>query len=373
LKEQRPLVEAAFLKEAYVDQLAKTNPATEADLRATFDNYTLKRILLPKAEGTKAQAEKIEAELKGGLKFEEAMNRYSKDLPMPNKKVADNVLNVTGQMLSDEQYKPLKGLKAGEISAPVDSFEGTVIYKVVSVKSELPKDFEKNKAMMLEAKSRQNAEAELQTKTAGIAKGEGVVWKNDVYKAIFSLNAPPTEDPKSGDANLRVAADAGKAASAKAAGDELRLAGLLRYAALSRLAMSPTADKAALRKEQIEAINDILKGREDATLRTKLIALYVEEKSPLAGPALVEAAKFNNDFTDKGQSQYAEMAKQLADLKKASLIKPEDATAVDAELANWRKGKADFEKTKPKEPAPTMVPSPSTGGAAPAGTTGQPK
>ncbi|RYG49491.1 hypothetical protein EON79_01135, partial [bacterium] len=359
LKDQRPLVEAAFLKEAYLDQLAKANPATEEELRASFDNYTLKRILLPKAEGTKAQADKIVAELKGGLKFEDAMNRYSKDLPMPNKKVADNTITVTGQMLSDEQYKPIKGLKVGEVSPPVDNFEGTVIYKVVAIKAELPKDFEKNKAMLLEQRSRQNADTELVAKTAGIAKGEGVVWKNDVYKALFSLNAPPTEDPKARDANLRAAADAGKAAALKAAsgqasGEEIRLAGLLRYAALSQLANSPTADKAAIRKEQIEAINDILKGREDVALRLKLVTLYSEDKNPLAGTALLEATKFNTDYSDMGQGQYAELARNLAELKKASLIKPEDATLADAELARWRTEKAKFEKNKPKEPAPTM-------------------
>lgn len=364
LKEDPEKTRAPILLQAYLEQQAKANPASEAELKANYDTYTVKQILL-KGPDAKAQAEKIEGELKGGLKFEDAMNRYSKDMPLPNKKVAENTLTLTAAQFETPQYTSLKGLKAGEVSPPSENFEGTAIYKIIGVKQELPKDFDKNKAKLAEDLAKQRVAKEVQTKAEAIAKGEGIVWKNDVYKALASLNPAPGEDAKAQEAKLRTAADAAKAASAKASGDELRLAGLLRYAALSQLASAPGTDKAALRKDQIAAIQDVLKAREDAGFRMNLVNLLTEDKSPEAGDALLEAARYNNDTTPKGQSQYASMAAKLAELKTAKLITTEQAAQVQTELSRWLKEKADFEKAeaatratqpKPGAGAPGMMP-----------------
>ncbi|CAN5631519.1 hypothetical protein BH11ARM2_BH11ARM2_05960 [soil metagenome] len=360
LKEQPDQVKAAFLQQAYLDQQVKANPPSDDELKASYNTYTVKQILLKGGDADK-QAETVETALKGGLKFEDAMNRYSKDLPLPNKKVADNSLTVTGAMMDQDQYKTLKGLKVGEVSAPAKSFEGTVIYKIVSVKQDLPKDFDANKAKYAKDFATQKVSQDLQAKAAAIAKGEGVVWKNDLYKTLMTLNGQPGEDPKAHQAALRAAADVAKAAGAKATGNDAKLAAQIRYAVVSQLLNAPDADKATLRKEQIEVINEMLKAQENPALRMNLVNLLAEDKSPEAGNALLEAVRYNNDTTEKGQSQYAAMAAKLRDLKTANLITPETATQVQTELSRWLKDKADYEKAQ----AATRASQPNAGGMTP--------
>lgn len=83
-----------------------------------------------KAEAdAKAKIEKIAAEIKGGLAFEEAAKKYSED-PMTKDKGGDLDFFAKGQMVPEFE-KALETMKAGQVSDPVKTSYGYHLIKFV--------------------------------------------------------------------------------------------------------------------------------------------------------------------------------------------------------------------------------------------------
>jgi len=344
--QRRDEVLAAFAEQLYLEGLAAKNPISDADLKAQYDSLTVKRILLRDAEG-KDQTElanRIIGEVKGGLKFEEAMNRYSKDMPQPNKTVSENTMTIAGSQLGEESFAPLKNMKDGEVSGAIKTPEGTVIYKLISKKNTPPDDFEKNKAKYAKDQSKAKAMAEMQKQVDAIIKGNEVKWTSPGYKAMYDLNLamydPQVTDKKPALEKVMTEAKA-------ALGDPVgkRMAAMAYFGAVSALANQPGADRAALGDARAEAIAAMLESNEDVKLRLELVDLYVEQKkNDMAADALLKAATFNTDTSAAGQAIYAEVQGKFMELKEKGILTKEQETAINVEQARWRETKADNEK-----------------------------
>jgi hypothetical protein len=353
--QKRGQVLQGFAQPMLVEALAAKAAPSDSDLLSTYNTLTVKRVLLKDENGKSAvtEAERIRNEISGGLKFEDAMNRYSKEIPLPNKRVSENTLTVSGRQFSEDVYRPLAGLKAGDVSVPVTTPEGVVIYKVVSIKADVPPDFEKNKTKYREQLAKERGEAEMRRQTDAILKGADVKWQSPGYEALFKLsNDQASPDPKVRQSNLEAVAKLAEDALVKAQGGERKVASLALFGALSQLATLPGADAKALSDRKISAINSILESEEDAALRLQLVDLYTEKGDKLAASdALLKAAQYNSDYTPQGQTRYSDLQAKLRTLTQKGFVDAKAEAAIKKEFDRWLKEKITFEKQQAEQKA----------------------
>jgi len=345
---KKDLVQKSFAQPLVLMALSSKLTPSDSELRSTYDTLTVKRVLLKDEAGKSAitEAERIKSEISSGLKFEDAMNRYSKDVPLPNKRVSENTLNITGRQFTEDAYRPLAGLKPNDISVPVTTPEGVVIYKVVSIKSDIPADFDKSKQKYAQQLATERAGAELRRQTDAILKGTDVKWQNPAYEALFRLgNVQTSSDPKARQAELEAISKLAEESLKTIQGGARRFASLALLGALQQLSTTPGADPKALLDRRIGAINTMLETAEDGALRMQLVDLYIEKGDKMgASDALLKAAQYNSDYTTAGQTRYSDLQAKIRSLTDNKMIDPKVVPEIQKELQRWVSEKAAFEK-----------------------------
>ena len=345
---KKDLVQQSFAQPLLLQALAAKLTPSDSELRSTYDNLVVKRVLLKDEAGKSAitEAERIKSEISGGLKFEDAMNRYSKDVPLPNKRVSENTLNITGRQFSEDAYRPLAGLKPNDVSVPVTTPEGVVIYKVVSIKSDIPADFEKSKQKYAQQVANERAGAEVRRQSEAILKGSEVKWQSPAYEALFRLGSVQTKsDPKARQAELEAISKLAEEGLKTAQGGSRRFASLALLGALQQLASTPGVDPKALLDRRVSAINSMLETAEDGALRMQLVDLYVEKGDKTgASDALLKAAQYNSDYTTAGQSRYSDMQAKIRSLTANKMLDEKVVPEIQKELQRWVSEKATYEK-----------------------------
>ena len=345
---KKELVQQSFAQPLVLQALAAKLTPSDSELKSTYDTLTVKRILLKDEAGKSAitEAERIKSEISGGLKFEDAMNRYSKDVPLPNKRVSENTLNVTGRQFTDDAYRPLAGLKANDVSVPVTTPEGVVIYKVVSIKSDVPADFKKSKQKYAQQLATERAGAELRRQTDAILKGSDVKWQNPAYEALFRLgNVQTNPDAKARMTELDAISKLSEDALKTVQGPDRRIASLALLGALQQMSIAPGADPKALLDRRITAINTMLESSEDGALRLQLVDLYIQKGDKVgASDALLKAAQYNSDYTSAGQSRYSDLQAKVRTLTASKMLDAATVPQIQKELQRWVTEKAAYEK-----------------------------
>jgi hypothetical protein len=332
---------------------------TDAELKDSYSTYEVKRILLKDDKDKKAAdiAATVLAEVKSGkTTFEQAIDRYSKDLPQPNKRLSETTLPLQGSMIQNvDDYKELRGLKAGDVSPVVTTPEGAAIYKVVKVTPNLPKDFEKDKEKLRDQLAEQRAQAMVQKEMDAAAKGDLIKWNSPGYEALYELGRTYSDPELSAEgkrleALRKVYEKAKKAAADNVAGS--REAALVAYVAFDSIYNDPKSDKKKLAPERAEVLTAYLENNESPTVRLELVDLYMEQKDgDSASDQLLLVAQGNNDYEVEGQGNYSQISSKLSKLKSAGLVKPEVEAQIQKELSRWRQEKATYEKEKAADEA----------------------
>ncbi len=350
-----PARKAGFLQQVApqlaVEKLKASLKPTDEEVKASYDTYVMKRVMISTGSKTpadaEAQAKKALAEVKGGAKFEDVMNRYSNDLPPgPNKKVAEVVVNLgPTDIARSASMAPLANLKPGQVSEVIDVPDGKAFYKLISVKSNAPADLAKSMQKYKDKFVEEKATAEFQKRTDALAKSDQVKFPLPGYKSLrdyyktssdFTLMQKPEELSK----QIRAIADAAKAATTdeNPADDHVGL--ITWYAAVEDLWNRAKADPKlaeGLRAERLETLESVLRETENFSIRMELVDMGIETKNAtLAATNLLEAAKLNNMFDTTGDQQFRQIQTKLATAKNAKLVTAAEATAIETEQQRWR-------------------------------------
>lgn len=333
----RPILEAAIV--------SKLNPS-EDEVKKSFEVLETKRIYVKGSDAT-ATLNKALSEIKAGLSFEAAMNRYSNDIPSPGKTVSESTTTVSAAMMGVEPAKKaLLDLKPGEVSGVIAEDQGASVYKLISVKSNLPKDYEQRKAEYKNSYAQTLARNQVDKDLADLEKTTKIEWQSKGYKAIYDLrtaleNHGSNEDFKKA---LQAVEQEASAANNDSVGE--KVAGLANYVASNTLwSMATDAEKKAMLDSHVDAINQVLEYSESTDLRLELCTLFMQmKKGPEAARSLIEAARNNNDVSDEGQRSYNAIMSMESKLKAAGLLAQGDEKALAVELDRWRSDKADAEK-----------------------------
>lgn len=348
-------VRISLARMALIQSMMAQEKLSDEDLKKTFETVSYKKILLKSGMpgGTpEDRAKSVLTALKGGLKFEAAMDKYSNEIPPPGKKLsATPVQTIGGQALAnDPTLAPLATLGVGQNSEAVTVPEGVAIYHVVSRDPNLPKDFATNIETYRKDAVRQRVEADVQKKLEEFEKQPGLLTFNSPgFEAIYAY-AQTGASPFGGTFDQKkmeeVAAKA-KAALNKNEGYDREAAALAYYSALDSLYNQPGADQKKLRAEKIESVNALLESNENFRLRMDLVDLYLAENdTEKAFDQLTEAAQNNFEYDENGKGRFDQISAKLAQLRAENKIKPEEAKPIIAELDRWKKEKVDYDKNE---------------------------
>lgn len=342
---QRYRAVESYLQQALPDRLAAKVELTDDQLKAAFDEFTVKRIYFgPPTGGQNPQtlADKVDQELRAGLNFEDAMQKYSKDTPEPKKRVSDMTQTLLRQYADTSPYlKPIFDLKVGEVSKPVETGVGPAIYKVIKIQRKLPADFEAKKSEYASQLKTSIATRQFYSRLDDLQKNQPPKIQSPGFALLYEWLRMRTDrdlmaDPKRYTQRLKeVAAKAKEQVDPDALG--MRAIQLVRYWALDQLwAKASEAERQALTADRIEAILGALETMEDLGLRVDLVELYITAgKHDDAVQSLLTAARSNNAFDSANQVAHMRMADAFDRLQKVAKIEEADRTEIQKELDRW--------------------------------------
>ncbi|HEY0866675.1 MAG TPA: peptidylprolyl isomerase [Fimbriimonas sp.] len=356
---KKDLIMADASRGILLEKMKEKSAPTDEELKAMHSTYEFKRILFKEEAGKEptVQPESVLADIKAGkLTFEQAIDRYSKDFPQPNKKLSQTSLPLPGATIySMDEYRELRSLKAGETSGVITVPEGKAIYKLVKVTPNLPADFDKDKQKYRDEAANQRAQALVQEEIKKAKEGGLVKWKAPGYQALYELgNAfqdPALFEPTKRAEKMREIYELAKNAQ-KEGGPGSNEASVVAFVAFDSIYNAPGADKAKLTDERIEVIQSFLETNEDPALRLELVDLFLQKKDKEAAyDQILTVAQNNNDYEPSGQGVYAEVSAKLPKLKAAGGLTAAQEQEIQKELARWRQEKVDFEKQKAADEA----------------------
>lgn len=351
----RATLESALARQLLTDALESRVKPSDAELKANYDSYEFKRIQFSTdpTSDVSAQITKAQADLKGGLTFEQAMDRYSKEPPLKGKKVSDNIQTMMVSELNRvANYAALKKLKPGEVSDVIDMPAGKAIFKLISVKNSAPADLLKNKATYVKSYASGIASDQVDKSLKELVKSSVVKWDAKGYKALYDYvqannEANPMASAAETTAKFQPIVDEAKKAVTSSQGFDSRAALLAWYGAFDAIWAAKDADKTKLRADRIEVLKALTADTPYFTLKLELVDLEIDAKSgPEAAALLLDAASSNYAFDATGQRNFQDINARLLKLRANSMLTPDQEKAIQKAQDDWLKNNADVEKQK---------------------------
>lgn len=348
-KNTRAEAQAAVARLLLIDKVkSKYAPSDEA-VKQGFETYHLKVITITKdnAKGAepKAKAEAILKEIKGGLSFDAAMDKY---LPMPKGKDAKKpsqqpTFDIRRTFLENSPYiKPLENLNPGQVSDVLILPESASIYKLVDKKIELPKDFAKQLPALKDQQAMADASQAMEADIKKLDSPENVTWVNEGYHVLsdyFMLkkNPAPDQTKKIKDIFDR----AMKLLNDPLASD---VASGTAYLAFQDIESTLPADVRA--KDAIEVLAAFTRSYPAIPQEIDLAEAYIKAgDAPNATDTLKNVSDSNSIHTDaEGKGNWTRILAALKAAETKQLIKPKDAKTIRDTYAEWKQNFSDQEK-----------------------------
>lgn len=345
-----------------MDKLKSEVPATDEIVKASYNLYNCKRVFLKTdkhvGEDLVKKAEGIIAEIKGGLKFDAAMDKYSDDLPDKDAKGKDKPKHENKLILDEktmtlnESYSPVLKLKPGEVGGPYTFGDGGVsIVTFIDKGTQLPPDYEKEKAKYAKDYQESMGAKTLQDELDKLAASNIVDWKSPAYHVLYDIvvweQAPTTQKLSPADKTSQLEAFVKRAEEAKTDPMGSRAAPIARFRAFSQIWSGSTdAEKAKLTDTRIGVLQDFLQISESSDYRLELADLLAVKKDAagVTENLKMAAASIGSDFGPSGQKVFSDVQAKLGKFQAANLINAEQVKVVRDDLDAWRKNKAEKDK-----------------------------
>ena len=356
-EQRRAILAASAVPAALIESYTKKLNPTDDEVKKSLATLQVQKIVL-KDRGTKdpmERAKEILAEIKGGLSFDTAINRYSEaEVFSPNQQKTSSEPLSMATVLADPTYSSLKNAKVGDVSEPIRTRDGVTIYKVTEIKNDQAKDFDKNKQMHREAYVRTLANLQVANDLQEMGKSNVVKWESEGYRLLYAwaaLSRDQNQPPK--DELIRQYENIAKQAEAVAAKEDplggQQQAALAQYLAVDSIwQLLSREEREARREERVESIRKALEHGESLELLLELADLLADMKSKEAADVLLRAAKNNFDLGNFGQSTKLRIGGMITKLQTSGLLTSEQLTALIGEQERWQK---EFEEQKKQDEA----------------------
>jgi hypothetical protein len=324
-----------------VEKLRGEVQVTDEEIKTMFDTYEVKTILTKGDDRTKI--DKAYSDLKAGKSFEELVDSVSEQDAMdPKKKKSENVIPVPGTSLDTPDYAPVGKLTAGNYSEPVKVAMGHVIYKLVSKKSAVPPDFEKEKAKYKTEFANNKLNKSLVKDMEKLQEDQKPSFEIKAYEAMYLYaKASSKQDQKAVEAEMTKAYEVAKSVSKSDA--DASMASSIEVMVMQRLYGT---DKAKNRANYLAALEKAVDLDVKAWDKRKvLFGLYKEDKQGDKAFTQLTAAIDNNiKYDGLGQQVYSDISSSFQELKKDNMVKPEQIKEFEGKQKQWLDAKLSFDK-----------------------------
>lgn len=346
---KRETLLAGYYQQMLTEDFYTKTIVTEEEVKQSYDAFMVKSIRFDKTgtpEQKKAEADKALAEIKGGADFDVVIKKY---MTTPAK---DASRQTRDSIINDKSLAPIANLKSGQISEVSVVFGTPIIFKLVEIKSELPKDFVASKALYTDTFRRKKATNDLRNTITKAAESAKIVWKSPGYELVHKLTLIST-DPDKTDEETKIALQSIVAAQVDLIKDPAGqlptvLAKFIAAEQLSSL-MTPQ-ERVAFLQTHAMIILDVLNTTESMELRFRLVDLYDKANDlPGLASALKTAATNNTGFEPSNDSYFMQINKTLTELEKAKRIDATSAQEIRDILVAWSQNKADADVEKKEQ------------------------
>ncbi len=343
-------VASALLPALVQDSYKASVQFTEDELKAAYNDYSLSIIRFddlskPLEERQSAAIDAIE-KIKAGTDFSTVQAEIN-----PKAKPEEKTITLSGGALdASPELKVLKDLKPGQLSDMILSGGAPTIYRFNSVTPNLPKDFEKSKAILLEngkaTKAGKLFEEDLKKKTDGLQpkfKDKAL----EVGFAVFTAYGNPDyqKDPTKLTAFL------------KEKQTELRdplftseyfpgIAAATQFLVQETLyAQAKEEEKVEMLDDRIESANRMLEFYEDSSFRVTFARELLEKgRNDDALLFATAAAQSNADFEQTGQALFAQISMLITEAETKKAWSKESIDALKKEQERWQTEHANYLK-----------------------------
>jgi len=322
---------------------------SDEQLKKGFDTWVTKRVAFNprehQGEDLFAEAERVLKEIKGGLSFETAMNKYSDDPAMKGKKKSDSTVDITRATVEyDDAYKPLLNMKAGDISPVIPLATGPAIFKIVKIQPKVPADYNPKKEDYRKTRINEMASKRLFNERKALKDSGIVKWKSEGYRVLdewgkLGENPENARDKtKMRSALQKVVAEAKKVTEEGGDIAGPKPAVLAYFAAFDEMyELSSKVLKSQLAAQRIDVLTALLEVTEGADLRLELTRLHLEQKKTLeAFDSLLTAAQSNHGVDEKGIERYKSIEALGKRMATGKLITAVQANQLEEEQKHWR-------------------------------------
>lgn len=333
---------------------AAANKITVSDdeLKQSFNTYVTKRIVFGSAKVTPKdqldKANKVLAELKGGLSFEAAMNKYSEDpAPAANKPKSESTTDLPQSIIDyDPSYSSLPKLKPGQFTDVVVTSAGPTIIKLIKVESKIPGDFNTRKKDYMKVEVERRADRKVRDDLIKLRDSDKIVWKSNSAEALYLWNLSQNDIMYSADKVkkkellLKALAAVQKT---KDSGDEAdnKWQILADYVIHKTLVdMTQGDEQKKYRDGLIEAMVALPNIIETPGIRLDLVKIYLDRKDKQAGAELLAAAQNNTTTGEQAQAFFNRINGLRPTLKAAGLLAADEDKKIGEELDRWKKDMA---------------------------------
>ena len=331
---------AMAVTQPLMEAVKKEIKLSDEELKATYDTFEFKRITLTKGD-PQATAQKILSELKGGLSFDQAIDRYSEGTPEPKKKLSDKIEPISRISLSGfEAYAPLEKLKPGEVSEPMTIGQTVNLFKLIRIKSELPKDFATKKETYRDTQATSLAAGKLQSDMMAQQKAIKIDWKSNVYRLVYEFGRVTAENlsPSERDKLQKDILEQAIKASTEGEPQEAKLAGTLAYVVFQNVYSTASAEeKKKLEADKIKVYEAYLTDNEDSAMRLELVEVYKDQKNADGFYDQLSAAANSNlgQVDAGGQSVFNQVNKLIKEGQDAKLLSAEQVSLLQDIQKQW--------------------------------------
>lgn len=354
---RRPNVLVSVANDLLREKLAAKIQISDDDIKKSFDTYSFKRVRVGTGPEAKKKLADVEAALKGGMTFEEAMEKFSNESPTPGKKKSESTAELPySSLTSAAYYAPLLKMAKGEVSKPIDEpGVGPTIYKLVGVKSNLPKEWEKTKEDTRKQLAAQKASIVAQEEVERIRSTAKIDWISPGYKVLYDyvkiVNSPElSKEATSNPKVMRAIIDeANKVTGTDPVG--LRIATLAKFGAFNQLWLATKPEEqGALQDERLAILGAVIDVIESPDVRLDMADILVKKKDGKAAIQQLTAAANGNISTDAlGQSRYSRIYAVLDKIRRENLASEEELKSVEETQKAWQQRSLDQAKFDAEE------------------------
>jgi hypothetical protein len=291
------------------------------------------------------KANAILKEIKGGLSFEGAMDKY---LPKPadkRKKASDITKDV---LESSIRFNPdlasLMTLKPGQMTGVVKDADGPSVIKIV--RKGLPTDFDKRKDALKDRKATEEANKAFNEKLEKIATPENVKWHDEAFRVLYDysgISSPSAMLDPNRTKKLTELID--RALEAQKKGTSSIAIGVAKLSMDAVIVALPPAKASEL---ELKVLPVYVNQSPDPDVKVELAGLYVDTgKTAEAQAAISSAAVGVSAHQDEsGKTYWKDLNAVIGRAKTKKILDDQQVSDLNKQYQDWQKAFAEAEKAR---------------------------